>query len=57
MVMKNIHDLTKSELIALMLHTVPDMPIDAEAECLSCGDNPDAVYYYVCDKCNEGLEE
>lgn len=50
--MKPIKDLTKNELISLLLNTISDMPIDGEAECASCGTVPDAKYYYICDACN-----
>lgn len=52
--MKSIQELSKSELIGLIHHHLPDTPFsDPCCECAVCGETADAQYYYICDDCEK----
>ncbi len=54
--MKNIEDLSKTELQSAFMHQFQDVAFaDKHFECAACGETEEVLFYYICDKC-EGVE-
>lgn len=55
--MKNLCELSKRELVSLILNNLRDLPISGNVlSCGCCGDR-EAQYYYICDKCNDACND
>ena len=63
--MRKISDLSKSELLNLIYHKLPQTVFnDHPVECACCGKGPEntvellgetrTVYWFICDSCDEG---
>ena len=51
--MKAAQEMTKEELVSFVYNNLNVDITEKIFECASCGDEPNAKFYYVCDKCNE----
>lgn len=53
--MKTIEELSKDELESAFMHQFQDVAFsDKLFECAVCGETPDVLFIYICDKCQEG---
>ena len=53
--MKNIRDLSKSELLNFIYNEISNIEFNQQMECATCGKNNKAKFYYICDKCEMSL--
>lgn len=51
----NIKQLSKEELLNLILNNIDNIGFRSKVDCATCG-SPDAEFYYICDECNEALK-
>jgi hypothetical protein len=51
--MKKLHDLSKQELISLILNVLQIGVAEESIECAGCGKTSKAKFYYVCDECSK----
>ena len=56
--MKSIKELSKDELVSMVLNNMPDVGITVTTfECAVCGKTDKADYYYICDACEKAFEK
>ena len=58
--MKKIIDLTKSELLNFISNNMNNGTVDVFAEtceCAACGTTDKALYYYICENCENDLKD
>lgn len=51
--MKAMNDLSKNELISLLYNNFDVDTNEEVCECAACGQEPNAKFGYICDRCEE----